>query len=141
MKIATLATLVLGLGLSGCQMIARDYYYRIIVVNLSQEKITENRIFDSSGEYNYGCGTSVPSGYASNAGPMETIPNDEFTVSWKDAQGQAHEQKFDLRKRVKRNFKGEIVFVYKADKIFGVEIVNPPDRYPIPHQRQGYDPE
>jgi hypothetical protein len=56
-------------------------------------------------------------------------------VRWKDAQDQAHEQKFDLRKRVKRNFKGEIVFVYQADKTLKVEIVNPPDRYPIPPQR------
>ncbi len=85
-------------------------------MNLSQEKITENQIFDSSGEYNYGCGNSVPSGYAANAGPMESSPNDVFTVRWKDAQGQAHEQKFDLRQRVKPNFKGEIVFVYKVTR-------------------------
>jgi hypothetical protein len=116
-------------------MIAREYHYRVVVVNLSQEKITENQIFDSSDEYNYGCGNSVPSGYAANAGPMETAPNDVFTVRRKDARGQAHEQKFDLRKRVKRNFKGEIVFVYQADKTFKVEVVNPPERYPIPHQR------
>jgi hypothetical protein len=58
-----------------------------------------------------------------------------FTVRWKDAQGQKQEQKFDLRERVKRNFKGEIVFVYKADKTLKVEIVNPPERYPIPPQR------
>jgi hypothetical protein len=135
MKIATLATLVLGVGLSGCQMIARDYYFRIVVVNLGQERITENQVLDSTDEYNYGAGIMSPSNYANNAGPMSSPPNDVFTVRWKDAQGQKQEQKFDLRERVKRNFKGEIVFVYKADKTLKVEIVNPPERYPIPPQR------
>jgi hypothetical protein len=134
MKITTLATLVLSLGFSGCQMIARDYYYQVVIVNLSSAEIDENRVIDSSGEHNYGSGYIGPSGYKANAGPMETVPNDVFIVRWKDAQGQAHEQKFDLRKRVKRNFKGEIVFVYQADKTFKVEVVNPPERYPIPPQ-------
>lgn len=66
---------------------------------------------------------------------METAPNHIFIVRWKDAHGAAHEQKFDLRKKVKRSFKGEIVFVYQADRTFNVEVVNPPDRYPIPPQR------
>ena len=135
MKIATLATLALSLGLSGCQMIAREYHYRILIVNLSAERITETQVLDGKDEYNYGGGTVSPSVSAGNAGPMETPPNDVFIVRWKDAQRQAHEQKFDLRKRVNRSFKGEIVFVYKADKAFAVEIVNPPDRYPIPPQR------
>ncbi len=135
MKIVTLVTLALGLGLSGCQMIARDYYYRILVVNLSEERITETQVLDSTDEYNYGGGIVIPSSAKINAGPMSTPPNDFFIVRWKDAQGKAHEQKFDLRERVKRNFKGEIVFVYQADKTFKVEIVNPPERYPIPPQR------
>lgn len=116
-------------------MIARDYYYRVVVVNLSQERITENQVLDSTDEYNYGAGIMSPSGYANNAGPMSSRPNDVFTVRWKDAQGQTREQKFDLRKRVKRSFKGEIVFVYQADKTFKVEVVHPPERYPIPPQR------
>ncbi|MBX3737160.1 MAG: hypothetical protein KF715_10750 [Candidatus Didemnitutus sp.] len=135
MKIATLATLVLGLGLSGCQMIAREYYYRILVVNLSEERITETKVLDSTDEYNYGGGIVIPSSAKINGGPVSSRPNDVFTVRWKDAQEQAHEQKFDLRQRVKRNFKGEIVFVYGADKAFKVEVVNPPERYPIPPQR------
>jgi hypothetical protein len=67
---------------------------------------------------------------------METAPNDVFTVRWKGAQGQMQEQKFDLRERVQRSFKGEIVFVYQADNTFKVEIVHPPERYPIPSQRR-----
>jgi hypothetical protein len=135
MKIATLVTLVLGLGLSGCQMIAREYHYRVVLVNLSPNQIPESQVLDNTDTYRYGGGVLVPSGYSAHAGPMETPPNDVFIVRWKDAQGRAHEQKFDLRERVKRSFNGEIVFVYKADKVFAVEIVNPPDRYPIPHQR------
>lgn len=135
MKLATLATLLLGLGLSGCQMIAREYHYRILVVNLSAERITETRILDSTDQYNYGGGVISPSISKGNAGPMETPPNDVFIVRWKDAQGRAQEQKFDLRQRVKRSFKGEIVFVYQADKTFTAEIVHPPERYPIPPQR------
>ncbi|MCX6934318.1 MAG: hypothetical protein NTZ29_16810 [Verrucomicrobia bacterium] len=135
MKLATLATLMLGLGLSGCQMIAREYRYRVVLVNLSQNVIPESQVLDSTDTYRYGGGVLIPSGYSAHAGPMETSPNDVFIVRWKDAQGQAHEQKFDLRERVKRSFKGEIVFVYKAEKAFAVEIVNPPDRYPIPPQR------
>ncbi len=135
MKITALATLALGLGLSGCQMIARDYYYRIVLVNLSQEKITETRVLDSSGEYNYGCGNLVPSGYAANAGPMETAPNDVFTVRWKDGKGHEHQQIFDLRERVKRTFKGEIVFIHGVDKKFTVETFASQRQYPIPPQR------
>lgn len=135
MKIATLATLVLGIGLSGCQMIARDYYYRILVVNLSEMPITETQILDSTDEYNYGGGTVISSSAKINAGPMSSGPNDVFTVRWRDAQGQAQEQRYDLRERVNRNFKGEIVFVYRADKTLSVEIVQPPQRYPIPPQR------
>jgi hypothetical protein len=135
MKLATLATLMLGLGLSGCQMIARDYNYQIVVVNLSQERVTETQVLDSTDEYNYGGGILSPSGYKANMGPMSSPPNDLFIVRWKDAQGKAQEQKFDLRERVKRSFKGEIVFVYREDKAFAVEIVNPPGRYPIPPQR------
>src|SRR5690242_4693474 len=115
MKIAMLATLTLGLGLSGCKMIARDYHYQIVAVNLSHDRITETQVLDGTDEHDYGCGNLVPSGYAANAGPMSSPPNDKFTVRWKDARGQVHEQKFDLRERVKRNFKGEIVFVYQAD--------------------------
>lgn len=135
MKVAMLAILILGLGLSSCQMIARDYYYRVVVVNISQERITENQVLDSTDEYNYGAGVMSPAGYANNAGPMSSPPNDVFTVRWKNAQGQAQEQKFDLRQRMKRSFKGEIVFVYQADETFKVEIVHPPERYPIPPQR------
>lgn len=69
---------------------------------------------------------------------METPPNDVFIVRWKDAQGKAHEQRFDLRERVKRSFKGEIVFVYQADKTFKAEVVNPPERYLIPPQRPSH---
>jgi hypothetical protein len=135
MKLATLATLVLGLGLSGCQMIAREYHYRVVLVNLSQNVIPESQVLDSTDTYRYGGGILIPSGYSAHAGPMETPPNDVFIVRWKDAQGQAHEQKFDLRERVKRNFKGEIAFVYQADRTLKVEIVHPPERYPIPPQR------
>jgi hypothetical protein len=135
MKLVTLAALALGLGLSGCQMIAHDYNYQIVVVNLSQERVTETQVLDSTDEYNYGGGILSPSGYKANMGPMSSPPNDVFIVRWKDAQGKAQEQKFDLRERVKRSFKGEIVFVYKANKVFAVEIVNPPERYPIPPQR------
>lgn len=135
MRLVTLAALALGLVLSGCQMIARDYNYQIVVVNLSQERVTETQVLDSTDEYNYGGGILSPSGYKANMGPMSSPPNDVFIVRWKDAQGKAQEQKFDLRERVKRSFKGEIVFVYKADRAFAVEIVNPPERYPIPPQR------
>jgi hypothetical protein len=135
MKIAILATLIISLGLSSCQMIAREYHYRILIVNLSTAEITETQVLDSKDEYNYGGGIVIPSASKGNAGPMETPPNDNFIVRWRDAQGLAHEQKFDLRKRVKRSFKGEIVFVYQADKTFKVEVVNPPERYPSePHK-------
>jgi hypothetical protein len=135
MKIATLATLMLGLALSGCQMIAREYHYRVVLVNLSKEQIPESQVLESTDTYRYGGGILAPSGYSAHAGPMETAPNDVFIVRWKDAQGQAHERMFDLRERVKRSFKGEIVFVYGTDKTFAVEIVHPPERYPIPPQR------
>jgi hypothetical protein len=135
MKIVTLATFVLGLGLSGCQMIAGEYHYRVVLVNLSQSVIPESQVLDSTDTYRYGGGILIPSGYSAHAGPMETAPNDLFIVRWKDAQGKAQEQKFDLRGRVKHSFKGEIVFVYQSDKTFAVEIVNPPERYPIPRQR------
>jgi hypothetical protein len=115
-------------------MFARQYNYKIVVANVSSEKVFENEIIDSADEYNYGAGIMSPAGYANNAGPMSSPPNDVFTVRWKDAAGRAHEQRCDLRERVKRNFKGEIVFVYKADKAFHVEIVHPPARYPIPPQ-------
>jgi hypothetical protein len=104
----------------------------VVVVNLGEERITENRIFDSSGEYNYGCGNIGPTGYKANAGPMETAPNDVFTVRWKDEQQREQEQKFDLRERVKRSFKGEIVLVYGADSKLIVEIWDPPKQYPLP---------
>jgi hypothetical protein len=66
---------------------------------------------------------------------MSSPPDDVFTVKWKDDRKQPQEQKFDLRGRVKRGFKGEIVFVYGADRKFTVEIVQPPNRYPIPPQK------
>ncbi|MEY4940287.1 MAG: hypothetical protein RIQ93_2022 [Verrucomicrobiota bacterium] len=111
---------------------ARTYSYRIVVVNLGDERITENRIFDSSGEYNYGCGNIGQSGYAANAGPMETAPNDVFTVRWKDSEKREREEKFDLRERVKSSFKGEIVFVYGSDNKLAVQIWDSPKQYPIP---------
>lgn len=135
MNIATHVTLVLSLGLSACQMIARDYHYKIVVVNLSQERITETQVLDSTDEYNYGGGILSPSGYKANMGPMSSPPNDVFIVRWRDYQGDKHEQKFDLRERVKRSFKGEIVFVYGQSNTFAVQIVDPPSRYPIPPQR------
>ena len=135
MKIATLATLMLCLGLSGCQMIAREYHYRVVLVNLSKEQIPESQVLESTDTYRYGGGILSPSGYSAHAGPMETAPNDVFIVRWKDAQGQTHERNVDLRNRVKRSFKGEIVFVYSRDQTFTVEVVDPPERYPIPPQR------
>jgi hypothetical protein len=134
MKIATLATLIVGLGLCGCQVLAREYHYRVVLVNLSTEVIPESRVLESTDTYRYGGGVVPVSGYSAHAGPMETAPNDIFTLRWKDGQGRDHEQKFDLRKRVERSFKGEIVFVYKPDKTFTVEIVQPPARYAIPPQ-------
>jgi len=135
MKLAPLVTISLVLGLSCCQMIAHDYHYRIVQVNLSQKEIPETQVVDSTDTYRYGGGVLIASGYSAHAGPMNTPPDDVFILRWKDDQGKAHEQKFDLRDRVKRNFKGEIVFVYKADKTFTVEVVSPPERYPIPPQR------
>jgi hypothetical protein len=116
-------------------MIAREFHYRVVLVNLSKEQIPESQVLESTDTYRYGGGILSPSGYSAHAGPMETPPNDVFMVRWKDARGNAHEQKFDLRERVKRSFTGEIVFVYRADKTFTVEIVHPPMRYPIPPQR------
>ena len=136
MKMTTLASLILGIGLSGGPMLARDYHYRIVTVNLSHERITDAQIFDSTMEINYGGGILGPSGYKADAGPMSSPPNDVFTVRWKDAGGKSHEQKFDLRKRVERSFQGEVVFVYDAERSFRAEIVNPPQRYPIPDQRK-----
>jgi hypothetical protein len=135
MKIIKFATLVLGLGLSGCQIIAREYHYRVVLVNISESVVLESEVTDGTDAYRYGGGILSPSGYSAHAGPMETAPNESFIVRWKDAEGRVHEQRFDLRERVKRGFKGEIVFVYKADKAFHVEIVHPPARYPIPPQK------
>jgi hypothetical protein len=59
-----------------------------------------------------------------------------FTVRWKDDRGKAHKQKCDLRERVKRGFKGEVVFVYGTNGKFTVEIVESPQRYPIPQRPQ-----
>lgn len=135
MKLAPLVSCIIGLGLSSCQMIGRDYHYRVVLVNLSQNVIPESQVLDGTGKYRYGGGILIASGYSAHAGPMETAPNDVFTVHWKDQQRVSHEQKFDLRKRVKPSFEGEIVFVYGANKTFAVEIVDPPNRYPIPPQR------
>ncbi len=129
MKLTTLATLVLGLGLSGCQMAARDFHYQIVVLNLSQERITETQVLDSTDEYNYGGGTISPKVYKVNTGPMSSPPNDVFGLRWKDAQGRTQEQKFDLRERVKRRFKGEIVFVHGPDMKFSVLIFKKQDEY------------
>ena len=116
----------------GCNSMARTYPYRVIVVNLSDKGITENRVLDSSGKYNYGSGSIGPFIYKANAGPMETAPNDVFTVRWKDEQNEEHEQKLDLRKRVKRGFKGEIVFIHGADKRFTFEVYESQRQYQIP---------
>jgi hypothetical protein len=136
MKLATLATFVLSLALCGCQMTARDYYYRILVVNLSQEQITETQVLDSADRYDYGGGIVISSSAKIHAGPMSSPPNDEFTVRWKDARGHPHEQKFDLRERVKRGFEGDLAFVYRVDQTLAVEVVHPPARFPIPPQRK-----
>jgi hypothetical protein len=132
-----LSSVFLGilLVLVGCHTITRLYDFEIAVVNLSKYEITENKVIDGTERYNYGAGILVPSSYAGNAGPMESPPDDVFTVKWKDDRKQPQEQKFDLRGRVKRGFKGEIVFVYGADRKFTVEVVNPPNRYPIPPQK------
>lgn len=116
-------------------MITGSYDFSVVVVNLSQSEIDENKVIDGTNQYNYGAGVLVSSGYANNAGPMSSPPDDVFTVKWKDDRKQPQEQKFDLRGRVKRGFKGEIVFVYGADRKFTVEVVNPPNRYPIPPQK------
>lgn len=126
-----MALMVLLCG-TGCNSMARTYAYRIVVVNVGDERITENRIFDSSGKYNYGCGNIGPSGYAANAGPMETAPDDVFTVRWKDSEKREREQKFDLRERVKRGFKGEIVFIYGKSSTLTVEVFQSQREYPIP---------
>ncbi len=135
MKSSLLVAFVFCLVLPACQMIAREYHYRVVLVNLSQSVIPESQVLDSTNNYRYGGGIIVPSGYSAHAGPMETPPNDVFIVRWKDAQGKAHERKFDLRQRVQRSFRGEIVFVYRTDETFSAEIVHPPERYPIPPQR------
>jgi hypothetical protein len=133
MKISLLAIALMGFFCHmGCHSMARTYPYRVVVVNVGSENITENRIFDSSGEYNYGCGNIGPSGYAANAGPMETAPNDVFTVRWKDGQKREREQTFDLRQQVKRDFKGEIVFIYGKDNNLTVEVFELQRQYPIP---------
>jgi hypothetical protein len=76
-----------------------------------------------------------PSNYKSDSGPIPSPPNDLFTVTWQDDKKQPHEQKFDLRGRVKRGFKGDVVFVYRADRKFTVEVVYAPKRYPVPPQK------
>jgi hypothetical protein len=135
MNLATLSLLMFGLFWSGCKMIGRDYHFKILVVNLSEDPITETQVLDRTAEHYYGGGIVIPSSAKVNAGPMQSPPNDVFIVRWKDAQGKAQERSFDLRERLKRNFAGEIVFVYRADKSFAVEVVDPPARYPIPRQR------
>jgi hypothetical protein len=132
MKSAILAALATSLGLCACQMIARDYDFRVVVVNLSRTEITENQIIDSTDEYNYGCGILVPSGYAAINGPMSSAPNDIFTVRWKDPARRQHEQKLDLRERMKSNFSGEIVFIYGTDGQFTVEVFDQQRAYPMP---------
>lgn len=127
----TIAVMGLFCGI-GCNTMTRTYHYRVVVANLGDQIVTANRVFDSTGEYNYGCGHIGPAGYKTNAGPMETAPNDVFTVRWTDEQQREHEQKFDLRNAVKRHFKGEIVFVYGPDNKLAVEIWDPPHQYPIP---------
>lgn len=124
--------LLLGLLLSGGQLLARDYRYHIVIVNLSDERISDIQIFDSTQKFNYGGGYLVSLGYKSNAGPQSTPPNDVFTVRWLDAGNEARQQEFDLTKQIKTSFRGEIVFVFGEDKTFSVEIMNPPKRYPIP---------
>ena len=105
------------------------------MVNLSKETVVESKILERSGRYSYGGGILIPAGYSSNAGPMETPPNDIFILIWKDSNGVRHEDRFDLRSRVKSSFKGEIVFVFGQTSKFDVEIVERPNRYPIPRQR------
>jgi len=119
---------------SGCNSMARSYPYRVVVVNLSQEPITENRVLDSSGKYNYGVGNVGLLGYKVIAGPMQTSPSDEFTVTWKDSQQRVHTQKIDVRSRVRSNFKGELVFVFGADRKFTVEIYESHREYPMPRR-------
>lgn len=129
MKIVMFVAFVVGLGLSCSQLIARDYHYQIVIVNLSQKEVAEVQILDSTGEYGYGGGIISPNVYKVNTGPMSSPPNDDFVLRWKDLQGQAHEQKFDLRQRVKRRFNGEIVFVYQSDMTFIVKIFKIQDEY------------
>ena len=117
---------------AACNSMGRDYNYRIVVVNVSSEKITENQVLDSTAKYDYGCGSLSPHGYAANAGPMDSPPNDVFTVRWVNALKQQQKQVFDLRARVDRSFRGEIVFVHGADKKFAVDIVAAPNQYPVP---------
>lgn len=134
MKMLT-KTLVLVSILSGaCTLAAKSFPYRVIVVNLSNETIEGNKVIDSSGSSNYGGGIVVSYGYKCDAGPMDTPPNDIFTVRWTDEKKATHEQKFDLREKVKRGFKGEIVFVYGADRKFSVEICAEQRQYPIPQK-------
>jgi hypothetical protein len=116
-------------------MVKRSYEYEVILVNLSEERIFETEVLEGSNKYNYGGGILGPAGYSGNSGPMATPPNDVFIVRWKNSNGQRHEEKFDLRSRVKSSFSGEIVFVFGPERKFAVEVVDPPARYPIPRQR------
>ena len=126
---------VLALVLGGaCTLGAKSYPYRVIVVNLSNDTISGNQILDSSGKCNYGGGIVGPYVYKCDAGPMETAPNDIFTVRWTDEKKATHEQKFDLREKVKRSFKGEIVFIFDAERKFSVEICAEHGQYPIPQK-------
>ncbi len=135
MKISLFAATAFGLVSFGFQFVDRYYDYKVVMVNLSQETVVESRVLEGSGRYSYGGGILVPAGYSSHAGPMETPPNDVFVLRWKDSQGAQHEERFDLRSRVKSSFKGEIVFVFGPTRNFDVEVVERPNRYPIPRQR------
>lgn len=135
MKIITVAAILIFLGLGGCLVMSREFHYRVILVNLSDERIVESLVVESTDRYRYGGGVLSPAGYSAHAGPMETPPNDVFIVRWKNSEGVQSEERFDLRNRVNGSFKGEIVFVFGPSKKFDVEIVNPPDTYPIPRRR------
>jgi hypothetical protein len=122
----------LVLGFCACQIIAGDYDFRVVVVNLGSREVTEVQVIDGSGKNDYGGGILVPSGYKANAGPMSSPPNDIFMVRWKDSQNQDRLQKFDLRRRLKRNFDGEIVFIHGEDEKFTVEVFDQQRGYEMP---------
>jgi hypothetical protein len=131
MNIIINVIVVISTILTGCTVVQARFHYRVVVANHSEAAMHSASVIDSSGRYDYGVGFVAPLSYKANAGPMETAPNDEFILRWLDASQKVHEQRVDLRSRIRNNFKGELVFIYGPDGKVSVESNEHQGRYRI----------